>query len=138
MRSTEPLSSIKEAITILFDHANALKKENEVEGTKYKKDMQKRRGYGRENTNMYKNYTETEDRTDKDWCNKSRAVTPEVLQEMWECLIVSLRTETLSWHNAAPAMCTIRHLDCTAEEVREWHVRSRIYAVAYVHKDCCM
>ena len=47
MRSTESLSSIKEAITKLFDHANAIKKLNEVEGIKYKKEKQKKRGYGR-------------------------------------------------------------------------------------------
>jgi hypothetical protein len=52
-----------------------VKKENEVEGIKYKKEKQKRRGYGRKNTNMYmENYTETEERKDKDWCYKSTAV----------------------------------------------------------------
>jgi hypothetical protein len=62
MRSTEPLSSIIEAITTLFDNANAIKKEIEVEGIKYKKEKQKRRGYGRENINMYmENYIETEE-----------------------------------------------------------------------------
>jgi len=66
MRSTESLSSIKEAITTLFDHANAIKKLNEVEGIEYKKEKQKKRGYGRKNTNMCKeNYTETEERKDK-------------------------------------------------------------------------
>jgi hypothetical protein len=109
-----------------------------VEGIKYEEEMQKRRGYGRENTNMYKeNYTETEKRKDKDWCNKSRAVrpTPEVLQEMWEYLIVGLQTETLSLHNAVSAMCTIRHLDCAAGEVREWHLHSGMCAVACAHQD---
>jgi len=40
----------------------------------------------------------------------------EVLQEMGECLIVSLQRETLSLHHAVIAMCTIRHLECAAGE----------------------
>ena len=52
MRSTESLSSIKGAITTLFDQANAIKKENEVEGIKYKKGKQKEQGYGREKIQM--------------------------------------------------------------------------------------
>jgi len=53
MLSIESRSSIKEAITTLFDHANAIKKENEVEGMKYNKEKQeKKQGYRRgKNTN---------------------------------------------------------------------------------------
>jgi hypothetical protein len=87
--------SIKEAITTLFHQPSANKQENDVGDIEYKKGRQKRRRYGRKNTNMCEeNYKETEDRKDKDWYNKSTAVTPEVLQEMWKHLIVGLQTET--------------------------------------------